>query len=128
MQPSQSAARRAASLAVLLLTTSAAATALPAAASAASVSAVPAIKGGLVGVAATSARSAWAVGFRGSPTGTDQEKVLALRWTGTAWRQAAVPALPRTSALAAVAATSAGNAWAVGVYDASLAGRSRARP
>ena len=58
-------------------------------------------------VAATSARSAWAVGQTGSG------KLLILRWNGSAWRQQASP-VPGGGALASVAATSARNAWAVG--------------
>lgn len=65
------------------------------------------LPGILSGAAATSARSAWAVGQTGSG------QVLILRWNGTAWRQQASP-VPGAGALASVAATSARNAWAVG--------------
>jgi hypothetical protein len=64
----------------------------------------------LLGVAATSARNAWAVGF----TGTN--KALILRWNGAAWKQARSPNPEddNNGLLFGVAATSAGNAWAVG--------------
>jgi hypothetical protein len=39
----------------------------------------PAIRGSLLGVTATSARSAWAVGQAG-------KKTLILHWNGTAWK------------------------------------------
>jgi hypothetical protein len=69
------------------------------------------ISGGLSGVAATSARNAWAVGWSGS---LDSPDPLIARWNGTAWRQ--VPSLRPISGglLNGVAATSARNAWAVG--------------
>jgi hypothetical protein len=38
------------------------------------------VKGRLTGVAATSARNAWAVG------GTDSGKILILRWNGKSWK------------------------------------------
>lgn len=60
--------------------------------------------GELAGVAATSARNAWAVGS------ADSGRTLIARWNGRAWKQ--VPG-PR-GRLSAVAATSARSAWAVG--------------
>ncbi|MGO9080031.1 MAG: hypothetical protein ACLQDY_13455 [Streptosporangiaceae bacterium] len=64
-------------------------------------------------VAATSARSAWAVG----QTGTDGPgmRSLILHWNGKAWKRARIPGLPAESVLLAVTATSARSAWAVGV-------------
>ena len=62
--------------------------------------------GALLGVAATSATNAWAVGFiAGGPP-------LILHWNGTAWKRSL---LPRHSAgqVNGVAATSATNAWAL---------------
>src|SRR6266704_3562035 len=70
----------------------------------------------LSGVAATSASAAWAVG--GYVSGT-AFKTLILRWNGTAWKQVASQnpgGSSHDNVLAAVAATSAGNAWAVGRY------------
>jgi hypothetical protein len=60
----------------------------------------------LYGVAATSARNAWAVGLVGART-------LIVRWNGTAWTKAS----PSPGFLVGVAATSARNAWAVGATD-----------
>ena len=68
------------------------------------------ISGNLYGVAATSASSAWAVGYGGSLT---SPKPLIVHWNGTSWKQAPNPA-PAGTTLAGVAATSATNAWAVG--------------
>ena len=69
----------------------------------------------LNGVAISSADSAWAVG---SYQVGRISKTLILRWNGTAWRQASSPSV--TGALEAVAATSAGNAWAVGFAASSF--------
>jgi hypothetical protein len=65
--------------------------------------------GTLTGVAATSARSAWAVGF-------SQGGTLILHWTGTAWKRVPSPN-PATSILEGIAAASARSAWAVGSTD-----------
>ncbi len=59
----------------------------------------------LAGVAATSARNAWAVGSQGNHT-------LILHWDGRAWKRARRPRI--AGVLDSVAATSARNAWAVG--------------
>ena len=67
----------------------------------------------LAGVAATSAGNAWAVGCTdGCPVGgTPQIE----RWHGTSWKQVAAPTTPYALYnLAAVAASSATSAWAVG--------------
>jgi hypothetical protein len=63
--------------------------------------------GTLLGVAAISARSAWAVGQTGSG------KTLIAGWNGTTWKQQASPA-PGAGSLVGVAAVSARNVWAVG--------------
>ena len=63
--------------------------------------------GDLLGVAATSAGSAWAVGYVGNSA------TLILHWNGTAWKQVPSPS-PRAAQLSGVAATSGSNAWAVG--------------
>ena len=61
--------------------------------------------GTLTGVAATSARSAWAVGFsQGGGT-------LILGWNGTAWKRVPSPN-PTAGILEGVAAASARSAWA----------------
>ena len=66
----------------------------------------------LSGVAATSARHAWAAGLTGE--GTSPTKTLILRWNGSTWKQVPSPAPRANSGLSGVAATSAGRAWAVG--------------
>ena len=63
----------------------------------------------LFGVAATSARNAWAVGQAHS-----SGKSIILHWNGTAWTRVPSPTAPGGTGLYAVAATSARNAWAVG--------------
>jgi hypothetical protein len=63
----------------------------------------------LDGVIATSARNAWAVG---AIAGTSNRPLI-LRWNGTRWSQ--VPSPPVHGQLHAVAATSAGSAWAAGL-------------
>jgi hypothetical protein len=62
--------------------------------------------GKLLGVAATSAKNAWAVGYNagGGP--------LILHWNGTAWTRSALPA-HASGRINAVTATSATNAWAI---------------
>ena len=72
----------------------------------------------LSAVAATSARNAWAVGFRYNGTA---DQTLIEHWNGRAWREVASPdpggSFPGSgNQLAGVAATSARNAWAVGSW------------
>lgn len=70
----------------------------------------------LVGVAATSASNAWAVGYYANGT-TDQ--TLIERWNGKNWKTQKSPHPSGTDEyndLSGVAATSAKNAWAVGYY------------
>src|SRR5262245_2679292 len=66
------------------------------------------VYGFLTGVAATSARNAWAVGQINSIMS------LILHWTGRAWQKG--PSLRLRPGLMAVTATSATNTWAVGQY------------
>jgi hypothetical protein len=68
--------------------------------------------GELFGVAATSARNAWAVG-----QAVDSGKTVILHWNGTAWKRVTSPTPTGGGAMYAVAATSARNAWAVGGSD-----------
>ena len=65
----------------------------------------------LLGVSATSASNAWAVGFiGGSP-----QQTLIQHWNGTAWKQVATPDPgPVGNILDGVSAVSASDAWAVG--------------
>src|SRR5258707_8422311 len=68
----------------------------------------------LFSVAATSERSAWAVGLTGGVFGQRPETLI-LRWNGTAWRRVPSPnAATPGSWLGAVAVASARKAWAVG--------------
>lgn len=77
----------------------------------------------LLGVAATSARNAWAVGC--THCGAAGTKVLLLRWNGTAWRAVPLPSGVSAGSLSGVAALSAGAAWAVGCSKCGfLAGES----
>jgi hypothetical protein len=74
----------------------------------------PAGAGGLLGVAMTSARNAWAVsGAAGHEIGTS--KTVIDRWNGRAWRRVSSPnPVPGGAILIGAAATSSKNAWAVG--------------
>jgi hypothetical protein len=65
--------------------------------------------GELYRIAATSARSAWAVGVNGCD-GCAHPKTVILRWNGTTWTRTPSP----KGALYGVTVTSARNAWAVG--------------
>ena len=67
----------------------------------------------LYGVAATSARSGWAVGCWSCVSAPYQ--ALILRWNGTSWKRVLTPG----GLLFGVAATSARSAWAVG-YNGNL--------
>src|SRR5215469_5433346 len=71
--------------------------------------AVPVPGGQLFGVAATSARNAWAVGGA-----VNSGKTLILHWNGTVWTHVPSPTPVGDTELYAVAATSASDAWAVG--------------
>ncbi len=83
----------------------------------------PGSTAGLGAISVVSAGNAWAVGGyaiiaargTGEPASTGN-KTLILHWNGTAWKQAASPTPGAGGALAGVAATSAGNAWAAGDF------------
>ena len=66
----------------------------------------------LYGVAATSARYAWAVGE--ISTGNDASKTMILHWNGKTWRQVPSPGRGNGAQFYGVAATSDRGAWAVG--------------
>ena len=68
----------------------------------------------LTGVAASSARNAWAVGFVGNAHVT---RWVILRWKGTKWSLVSSPN-PLNTGFDGVATTSASNAWAVGATPA----------
>jgi hypothetical protein len=78
------------------------------------------LTGSLASVAARSPRSALAVGFTGGLGG--RQRALVARWNGTAWSTLSSRALPRESALGAVALFP-GGAWAVGEKDMGGHGR-----
>jgi hypothetical protein len=65
----------------------------------------------LLGVAALSRTSAWAVGSYDNGHGSQS---LALHWNGRRWSQASTPNPDGSSELESVAASSGKNAWAVG--------------
>ena len=121
---SQYARRRARVIAITLVLAAASASAVtPAAAGQvrsgpAGLAASVTINGNLNAVAATSATSGWAVGYKDNARGIPQTLIAA--WNGTAWRQVPSPD-PSTNdnQLLSVAATSATNAWAVGEYAGS---------
>ena len=77
------------------------------------------VRGGgmLFGVAATSARSAWAVGLAGRAR---RSVPLIERWNDGAWKRVPSPASPSGGLLNAVAVTSARSAWVVGQTGALL--------
>jgi hypothetical protein len=79
--------------------------------------------GKLLGVAAPSARAAWAVGCVSCQRGGGQQP-LVLRWNGRSWLRARLPDAGPSSELLGVAASSAKNAWAVGC---TRCGESRSR-
>jgi hypothetical protein len=72
--------------------------------------------GPLLGVAAVSARSAWAVGCSKCDSGLDETQIL--RWNGKAWKRVPGPALGEGHFLNGVAPVSARSAWAVGINGA----------
>lgn len=93
--------------------------AVPAAASTAQGRVVTPRPSDLSGVAATSARDVWAVGFRSNGAA---QLTLIRHWNGRSWRQVSSPnpggpSEGDSNELLGVAATSARNAWAVGSYS-----------
>ena len=82
------------------------------------VTVVPAnlVPGQLFGVAATSASDAWVVGTTSTVPDPNQGTALIRHWNGSVWTQLPSP-VPASSSLAAVAATSSSNAWAVGTAN-----------
>jgi hypothetical protein len=75
------------------------------------------LKGAFQAVTATSATNAWAVGYAGSPGGTGApgtNRPMIMHWNGTAWQRVPTHLAPGLGNLRGVAATSAGNVWAVG--------------
>jgi hypothetical protein len=68
----------------------------------------------LNGVSARTATDAWAVGQQFVAAGQAPAPPVTYHWNGTAWSPVATPALGVNSALLAVSASSATDAWAVG--------------
>jgi len=77
----------------------------------------PGAQGGmLIGVSATSASNAWAVGDYIDQTGAP--KTLTLHWDGTRWTRVSSPNPgPGFAGLSAVSIVSRSDAWAVGFFD-----------
>ena len=74
----------------------------------------------LNGVAAISATNIWAVGQSSDNSAFSPSQTLAEHWDGTMWKQVPTPNPGGPAgghALVGVAATSASNVWAVGIYD-----------
>jgi hypothetical protein len=70
----------------------------------------------LTGVSVLSRTDVWAVGYQSTPTG---RHALILHWDGSDWTRKTIPDPPGSRGgptLAAVSASSASNAWAVGFY------------
>jgi hypothetical protein len=84
----------------------------------------PGVGASLFGVAAASARHAWAVGWTDASSQTPAEMVI-LHWNGTRWRALRSPA-PVYEFLTGVAATTAGRAWVVGAPTDATAGSTNA--
>ena len=79
----------------------------------------------LTGVAATSSRNAWGVGYVGYYSKGRAARTLIEHWNGRAWRVQQSPdpgGAGDVNYLQAVAATSPTNAWAVGEYSKSTSG------
>jgi hypothetical protein len=68
----------------------------------------------LHGVFARTNTDAWAVGQQFGAAGQAPPPPAIYHWNGTAWSLVSSPALPQASALVAVSASSATDAWAVG--------------
>jgi hypothetical protein len=68
----------------------------------------------LNGVSARTATDAWAVGQQFAAAGQAPPPPVTYHWNGTAWSLVSTPVLGVNSALLAVSASSATDAWAVG--------------
>jgi hypothetical protein len=73
----------------------------------------PSTDGSLSGVTIVSAKDAWAVGSSARPSG----RTLIAHWNGKTWAKALSPDLGSFNEFNAVAASSAGDIWAVGAYS-----------
>jgi hypothetical protein len=68
----------------------------------------------LLGASARTSTDAWAVGEQFAAAGQAPPPPVSYRWNGTAWSLIATPTLGVSSALMAVSASTATDAWAVG--------------
>ena len=68
----------------------------------------------LYGAFARTGTDAWAVGRQFGPSGQPAPPPVTYHWNGSAWSLFTVPALTAAASLAAVSASSATDAWAVG--------------
>lgn len=82
----------------------------------------PAEGGTLLGVAVTSARNAWAVGFTSGPA-QPRGKTVIEHWNGSRWKLVPSPSPTGTAYLFSVAAASARSAWAVGLSGGVLSAK-----
>jgi len=70
----------------------------------------------ITGVAAVPGSSgAWAVGFAASSSQPYSDAAVMWKWSGTKWVTESIPGLGNGGSLSAVVATSASNAWALGL-------------
>jgi hypothetical protein len=69
----------------------------------------------LTGASAVSSTDAWAVGEQFAAAGQAPPPPVSYKWNGSAWSLVATPALGVTSSLLSVSASSATDAWAVGM-------------
>ena len=68
----------------------------------------------LYGAFARTGTDVWAVGRQFGPSGQPAPPPVAYHWNGSAWSLLTMPVLPAAASLAAVSASSATDAWAVG--------------
>jgi hypothetical protein len=74
----------------------------------------------LTGVAAVpGGTGAWAVGFANSSSPPYDDAPVMWKWSGSKWATEPIPSLGKDGSLTAVAATSASNAWALGLSGPS---------
>jgi hypothetical protein len=69
----------------------------------------------LTGASALSSTSAWAVGEQFAAAGQAPPPPVSYHWNGSSWSQVATPTLGVSSSLLSVSASSATDAWAVGM-------------
>ena len=80
--------------------------------------------GQLLGVAATSATDAWAVGTTATTFDQSTNSPLVLRWNGAAWSSQSLPSMPHVGLEGVAARAGGSDVWAVG-SDATAPGSSK---